>query len=193
MVAKTMALVCGLVTFGAVIAHSAERDGVKLPDTVTVDGRTLQLNCRPVLRKVTKFGIPVKVYVGALYVEKKSTDSEALVKSDELKQFIMHYVRSVDKDPILEGFLDAYDQTCVVNCDKKKEQLREFRDALTDIRQGHEILLTFRKDSLEVETTGPKAKKTLIQNADLSRNMMAVYVGPKTLAGSEFRKDNLCL
>ena len=66
--------------------------GVKLADTVTVDGKPLQLNGAGMRKKLF-----IKVYVGALYLPARSSDAAAIVAADEPKYVRMVFVRDVDE------------------------------------------------------------------------------------------------
>ena len=55
------------------VARAAELDGVQLPDTLQVDGKTLHLNGFG-LRTYSLLGI--HIYIASLYLEHLSTDPE---------------------------------------------------------------------------------------------------------------------
>ena len=77
-----------IVTLLSSFAFAGTFYDVTLPDEVTIDGKKKVLNGMA-LRKVRKFGIPVKVYVGGLYLDEKSQDSEAIL--NELNGNKRHY------------------------------------------------------------------------------------------------------
>lgn len=180
------------VTFFLVVLQAAELQGVKLPDSATVDGKTLSLNGMG-LREVHKFGFPVKVYVAGLYLEKKNSDSEALIKNDETKKLIMQFLRAVDREALNDAFRKGYEDNCVMACDKKKEQFKLFAQNVVSVRKDNQIALTFYKDKIEIDTNGPNAKKETIKNADLARNMLAVFINKKAPPTEELRKGLLGL
>ena len=63
----------------ALPASALEISGVKVPDSIQVDGKPLVLNGAG-LR--TRSFLKVKVYVGALYLTQRSTDAAAIVALD---------------------------------------------------------------------------------------------------------------
>ena len=75
---KRVALALGVLVLAvaAATAFAADVAGVKLPDTVEVDGKTLKLNGAGVRKKFV-----AKVYVAALYVETPSKDASTTVYS----------------------------------------------------------------------------------------------------------------
>lgn len=160
------------------VAFSQERElkGVKMPEEINVGAEKLVLNGMG-LREVTRFGFRIKVYVGGLYLKTKETSAESILNSDETKQLVMEYVRSVDRKDILEAFRNAYYTNCIEKCDTKADQFKPFGVATTSVRDRNKMILTFYKDKLDFEVTGPYAKKMTFQDPALSKNMLAVYLG----------------
>src|SRR5512142_2866088 len=84
--------------FCAAIALAGEAAGVKMPDTITVEGKTLKLNGIG-LRKKLMF----KVYVAGLYVETPTNAPEAIISSDQVKQVRLHVLRSLKASQVTEA------------------------------------------------------------------------------------------
>ncbi len=85
-----MARIIGLIVALLALAPAAsaeEVEGVELPDTLTVNGHDLVLNGSGVR---TRFRIPI--YVGGLYLTKKSSDPEAICEGDQPMAIRMHMV-----------------------------------------------------------------------------------------------------
>ena len=78
--------------------QAATLAGVTLPDSVQVGGKTLVLNG---LGLRTKF--VVKVYVAGLYLEQKSSDANAIVKTDAPKRLVMQFMRDLSKKQLADG------------------------------------------------------------------------------------------
>lgn len=172
--------------------HAAELNGVKMSDDLSVESKKLVLNGMG-LRKVTKFGIPVKVYVAGLYLEKKNNDSDAIIKNDEVKKLILHFVRQVDRDALIDAFRASYEDGCTFECDKKSEQFSKIKENIVSVRQDNEIAFTFAKDKIEIDTNGPNAKKATVEDANLSRNMLSLFINKKKPPTEELRKGLLGL
>lgn len=68
-------------------AGAEEVAGVELPESLTFDGQTLVLNGTGVR---TKFRVPI--YVGGLYLTKKSSDPEAVCLAQQATAIRMHMV-----------------------------------------------------------------------------------------------------
>lgn len=86
---------CALITFISLssfwfAARPAELDGVQLPDTLQVDGRTLHLNGYG-LRTYSILGI--HIYIASLYLEHLSTNPEEIIRSPETKLLLVRFER----------------------------------------------------------------------------------------------------
>ena len=78
--------------------------GVTFPGEKVVAGKTLKLN-GVALKK--KFGF-VKVYAGGFYMENPSSNPDTMINSEQVKQFVLHYLTSkATKEKLQDGFIDA--------------------------------------------------------------------------------------
>ena len=102
---------------------AAELKGKKFEDSVTIDNKKLVLNDLGI-RRVTKFGLPIKVYVGGFYVSKKTTDLKEMLKMERPIFFRQVYLLSVDRDPVVEGWEKAFKENCEIDCDKQRPDLK---------------------------------------------------------------------
>ncbi len=129
--------------------YCATRDGVTLPDSININGEKLLLNGLGT-RKATWF--KVKVYVGGLYLKKKSTNAKIVMQQPFPKFINMHFVRDVDKDKLVGGWNDAYEAALNKEQLKKlKPLLEKFNATMHDIKEGEEIHLTFLNDGIKVK------------------------------------------
>jgi hypothetical protein len=83
--------------------YAASLAGVTLPDTVNAGNTTLMLNG---LGLRTKY--MVKVYIAGLYLVKKSSDADAILKAEEPKRIVMHFVHNVSKNQITDAFAESF-------------------------------------------------------------------------------------
>ena len=90
-----MRILAAALLLAALPASALEVAGVKVAESLPVDGKTLVLNGAGVR---TKTIFAVKVYVGALYVTQRSTDAAAIVALDAPKVLRLTLLRDVDKD-----------------------------------------------------------------------------------------------
>nr|WP_294502830.1 chalcone isomerase family protein [uncultured Rhodopila sp.] len=90
-------------------ARSAMLAGVNVPDTQRIDGRTLVLNGLGV-RTLTF--LKVRIYVGALYLPRKTSDAQAILASPGPKMIALHHIHSGSKSQVQ----DRYREGEKVNC-----------------------------------------------------------------------------
>ncbi|HET7774435.1 MAG TPA: chalcone isomerase family protein [Burkholderiaceae bacterium] len=92
------ALLSLTATFNA--AHAAEVEGVKIPDQVSVAGQSLVLNGAGMR---SRFGF--KVYVGALYLPRKTGNPGDIYASKGAKRVQLSIVRDLSAKDLGEAFL----------------------------------------------------------------------------------------
>jgi Chalcone isomerase-like len=171
-VMKRKAVAAMLVGFAvAAVSLAGEAAGVKLPDTVTIEGKTLKLNGIG-LRKKMLF----KVYVAALYVENTSADAGTVIRSDQVKSITLHILRSLDGAQIGEAISDGF-------WHNSKEQMSELNDRLQKligmfpaVTTGDQIVLTYVPGKGLSVTAKGKVMGT-IEGKDFADALFGVWLG----------------
>jgi len=84
-------LVIGLFVlfFSSTLSYAVEVGGVEIPETQVTEAGDLILNGTGIRKK---FGF--KVYIGALYLKEKSSDSQKIIDADEPMSIVMTWKRS---------------------------------------------------------------------------------------------------
>ena len=157
----------GLQLFGGSLA------GVTLPDTVQAGGRTLVLNGLGLRKKYM-----VKVYVAGLYLEQKSSDPGAILKADAPKRVVMHFVRGVTKNQIVDGFNESFENNTPDAKQTMKADIDQFFGALDSVKDGDEIFLTYLPGTGTTVAINGKEKLT-IAAPTFAPVLFSVWLGPK--------------
>src|ERR1041384_5999123 len=89
------------LAFNGPQAGAAVINGVKLPDQVTLQGKTLKLNGTG-LRQATI--LKINAYAAGLYLENGMHDGEAIANSDQLKSIEMVFMRDVSAKQMSDAF-----------------------------------------------------------------------------------------
>src|SRR4051812_118608 len=152
-----------LVLLFATPVFGAELKGMTFDDTITVDGKKLVLNALG-SRRVSQFGLPIKVYVGGFYVPKKITSREEMLKVERPVFFRMAYLVSADQTKITDGWKAAFDANCEIDCEKAKPGLAEFNKLVTESHKGSVMTVKITKEGVEIENPGKPDKKGVIKN-----------------------------
>ena len=170
------ALCSGLLIFvlGTVLPiHAGSVAGVALPETVQVSGSTLLLNGMGVRSKYM-----VKVYVAGLYVKQKSSDPNAILKTDVPKRIVMHFVRDVSKDQLTDGFGESFHNNTPEAEKTLKPDIDRFFGALEPVKDGQEITLTYLPEKGTSLVIGDNEKLTISGSA-FAETLFSVWLGPK--------------
>jgi hypothetical protein len=131
-----------LLLFGALCAalptRALEVAGVAVPATLQVGGRTLQLNGAGLRSKLF-----VQVYVGALYLERRSGDAAAILAAEAPWAVTLVFRRDVGHEKILEAFVAAFEQNSPGQLEALKPQLEVFHGVLRDLKEGEALTLHY--------------------------------------------------
>src|SRR5206468_927651 len=121
-------MVAGVLAAGPVAA--GERAGVSLPDRITVETKTLTLNGMG-LREAT--WLKVDVYVAGLYLETRSSDPEAIIASEQTKRLVMRFVRAVDRDALLKGWNEGFENSAGPSAAVLRDRIATFESWVSDM------------------------------------------------------------
>jgi hypothetical protein len=177
------------VLLAALPAAAVEVAGVKVPDSVQVDGKTLLLNGAG-LR--TKSMFKVKVYVGALYVTQRSTDAAAVVALDAPKVIRLTLLRNVDKSSMLGALKDGIEANSPGQAASLAPRMKIVEEAFpSEFKEGQVMAVTYvpgQGTTLGVEGT----KGVTVEGKDFADALFRVWLGPKpTDGGLEDLKEAL--
>src|SRR5947207_3438648 len=133
---------------------AAEISGVKLPDQVTLEGKTLKLNGTG-LRQATI--LKVNVYAAGLYLQSPSGDGETIANADQPKSIEMVFMREVSAKQMADAFQEGFEKNCVADCAKLKPDLIKLQGLMKDMKKGDTMAYHFLSDGVEVMIRGQKA------------------------------------
>jgi Chalcone isomerase-like len=134
-------------------ASAAEISGVKLPDQVTVAGKSLKLNGAG-LRQATF--LKVNVYAAGLYLENSSGDGDAIANSDQSKSIEMVFMRDVSAKQMADAFQEGFDKNCVAGCTELKPHISKLQGLMKDMKKGDSMAFHFTSSGVEVMIRGQK-------------------------------------
>lgn len=173
---------------------AAEFEGVKLPDNVRISegGTELLLNGAG-LRKRLLF----RVYVGALYLQKKTGAANAAVNDAGAKRVMMHMLRDVPADQFADALEDGLKNNNpaedLVKLEAQVKQLRAVFDAVKVAKSGDVILIDYLPGSVSgggTRVTINGTVKSTIAGEGFNRALLRVWLGDKP-ADSDLKKGLL--
>ncbi|MDJ0849662.1 MAG: chalcone isomerase family protein [Myxococcota bacterium] len=170
--ATTTSLVVLLLT---VPARAGELGGVRLEDSLSLDGKQLLLNGLS-LRTATV--LKVHVYVIGLYLEERSQDDEQIIESTERKRVVMYFVHDVGAKDLRKGWEDGFRKN-TRDREAIRAQFDAFQAAMRDVSEGERLVLDFVDEKVQVRY-GDQLAAT-IEGRDFQKGLMACWMGPKPL------------
>jgi hypothetical protein len=153
---------------------AAEIAGVNFSDSLKLANKDLILNGVG-LRQATIFKI--KAYAGALYLEKKNNDGEAISKSPEDKVVMMHFLRDVDQKKIKETYNESFDNNCENNCAQLKPILEQMTSQFSDMKKGD--VLKFELSGKKLTALQNGVQKFQYESPSFQEAILKLYLGKK--------------
>jgi hypothetical protein len=172
------------LALGAAQATAAEISGVKLPDQVTVQGKTLKLNGLG-LRQATF--LKFNAYAAGLYLENTMHDADAIANSDQAKSIEIVFMRDVSTKQMADAFQEGFDKNCVAGCAELKSNIPRLQGLLKDMKKGETMAYHFLADGVDVMIRGQKVGR--VGDKAFSHQLIRVWIG-KNPPNSEL-KDGL--
>jgi hypothetical protein len=155
-------------------ALAREKDGVTMPDSITVSGKALVLNGMGT-REATV--LKIDVYVGGLYVEAKSQDGGAIAASPGAKRLVLKFVRDVDRDKITSAWREGFEKNAPGGTAALTDRINRLNGWMTNVSKGQHLTFTYAKDKgVEVNVNG--AVKGIIEGDDFARAFFLIWLGP---------------
>ena len=157
-------------------AWARELAGVTLPERTTVEESTLVLNGMG-LREVT--WLKIKVYAAGLYLEMKSSDSEAILSDELPKRMIFVFVRPVGRKSMIKEWDESLKANAGCNSPALEDRIATLLAWMPDaVGKGDEMTLTYLPgNGVVVEING--ARRGTIPGADFARALFAIWLGAR--------------
>ncbi len=153
--------------------NAASLAGVTLPDTQNVGGKTLVLNGLGIRTKMM-----VKVYVAGLYLEQKTSDANAIIKSDAPKQIVMKFLHGASKSQMSDAFDESFSDNSPEAKKTMKAQIDQLLGALEPIKSGDEMVFTYVPGTGSSMAINGQNKVTIADPA-FGPVLFSVWFGPK--------------
>lgn len=153
-------------------APAAELAGVKLPDSIEVDGQPLPLNGIALGKKFI-----FKVYVVALYLPAPTKTDAAVVDPDLRKGFVMEFLRSVKKEKLIEAFKNGFEKNAGQRGEKAQVQIEKFLTIVKDVKKGDRVTFTYEPGKGSTITLADETQS--FEGKDFADAFLLLYVGPK--------------
>ncbi|MDQ6996423.1 MAG: chalcone isomerase family protein [Mariprofundus sp.] len=168
------------------LSQALEIEGVTLPDTIQLQGKTLQLNGAGIR---TKFFFDI--YVGGLYLEQHASQAKTILADTGNKRITMNFLYGeVDKEKLTDGWEEGFEKNqSPKHLQNLKDRLNRFNQMFTSARRGDSVVFDFFSDgSTHVSFNG--SEKGSIEGLDFQQALLAVWLGKKP-ADNDLKKAML--
>lgn len=156
-------------------AFAAEVEGVTLADKVQLGGSELTLNGAGVRTRVF-----FKVYVGALYLQKKTGGTDAVLGDAGAKRIAMHMLRDLDAEQLFSALNDGLKKNHspgeLARLEPQVKQLEGIFNAVKAAKKGDVILLDYLPGAGTRVTVRGDDKGT-IAGEDFNRALLRIWLG----------------
>ncbi len=175
------------LVFISSLAYAGTFYHVDLPDAESAQGKKLVLNGMG-LREVTILGLDVDVYVGGLYLEKKSTDAKEIINSTDLKIIKMKFLRDVSGGKSKNAWQETFNDVCkkpkdnqklVDACTSLKPEFDKFKNLMVDIKNDETVSYVVSPKGVVIDVDGRPLGK--FDSVNASRFFMEAYIGQKPI------------
>lgn len=165
---RALSLFVALLALGA---SAGELSGVKVPDTVQVDGKELKLNGMGLRQKFV-----FKVYVTSLYLEHPSKDAAAVLASDEVRKIELKMLRDLDRKTIVEAFNVNFEDNAGAKFPALKERLEKFTAVIPDVKEGQNLNIIYVPGK-GTRVDGAGAASYTAEGKDFADALFSVWLG----------------
>jgi hypothetical protein len=167
-------LLPSLFLFGAhTTAAAGQCAGVKMQDSVTLDGQTLVLNGLG-LRLATF--VKVKVYVAGLYVPKQSDQAQLLLSTDQPWQLVLSFMRSVDSGDMVKAWNEGFADNAKAQLPVLKDRIDTLNGVMKDLKEKDTLIFSYvpgKGTSIEVKGHN----EATIEGHDFASALLSIWLG----------------
>ena len=155
----------------AIPAFAKEVAGVNVPESTTVEGKTLKLNGAGLRKKMV-----FKVYVAGLYLEAPSKDATAIISSDQTRRMHLSVLRSLSSHQVNEAIEEGFEKNSKSKMGALKARLDKLAAMIPNVEKGDEIVLTYVPGKGTV-VSAKNAEKGVIEGKDFADALFSVWLG----------------
>ncbi|MFY2562567.1 chalcone isomerase family protein [Corallococcus terminator] len=132
-------LVLGLVLVaGSARAGQKQVGGVHMPDSMTLQGRTVEL-AHMELHKRFLF----KVYVWSLYLEDRPRSASEAIASNSVKRLHFRFLRDITRSQLVDSLRHGLLRSAQLREGPLSQQLGVMLDSMRDVEKGGDLIITY--------------------------------------------------
>jgi hypothetical protein len=148
-------------------------NGVTMPDAVQARGTPLVLNGMGLRTRIGS-----KIYVAGLYLPQKSSDADAIVKSDTAKRIVLQFLHDVSKSQMTEAFDGAFNDNAPDARNALKAEVDRFLAQLDTVHHGDQMMFTYLPGTGTIFLMNGGEKLT-VPGLPFAQLLFSMWLGPK--------------
>jgi hypothetical protein len=175
-VSSTLSLILTLPAFmlsaslSSGVAHAA--NAPKMPPTVDVLGKTLQLNGAG-LRTATVFRF--KVYEAGLYLQRRSSNAQQILNSQDPKAIRLTFLRDVSSNQVHDAWKEDFKKNCETNCAALQPLFDQLVSKMPEAKNGDIFAYIFTNKGIHIIRNGKEVDHA--DNPQLAKEILSFWLG----------------
>jgi long-chain acyl-CoA synthetase len=170
-------VIAALVLSLSSTALAREVAGVAVPETAALGPLTLKLNGAGLRSKMF-----VKVYVGALYLDKKAGDVDAILKADAPWLVTMTFKREVSKEKIVGAFKEGFENNSAKDLGALLPSLQVVAAGLSDFKEGDVFTISYAP-GVGATLTPPRGAPVAVPGKTFGDALLRNWLGARPADG----------
>ncbi len=162
-----------LVLVVALVAGTAEARvmaGVRLPDSISLEGKELALNHVDLKKKLF-----FEIYVWGLYLENKPGSMQEAISAQGPKQLQLHFRRSIKREQLADAFRNFLGQSSALRSPEMRRHSEMLVQSLRAVRKGDSLLITYLPDK-GLMVSGEGSRGALIPGKEFADALFAAWL-----------------
>src|SRR4051794_23878904 len=181
-------MLAALLVISAASASAATLEGVTMPDARMVGGTQLVLNG---IGLRTYSFLKIRIYVAGLYLQQRSENAEAILRSQEKKLLEIRFLRDVDAEDARKSWRNGFANNCQPpECTVDQADVERFIAQVPSVHRGDQSSMLFTSKGAVVTFNGRPMGD--ITDARFARTLLRTFLGPAP-PSPQFKRELLGL
>ena len=178
-------VIAAMLVLPASSLNAGELKGVKMPDSIEIEGQKLVLNGMALRKKII-----FKVYVAGFYLPEKEKDAKKILAGDTMRRMVMQFMRTVKKGQLNDAWMEGLEDNVPDASADVKKKFDVLCDYMDIVKETDQIVFTYIPGKgTEVKVKG--TVKGTIEGKPFADALFASWIGPDPGPGQGFKEDIL--
>jgi hypothetical protein len=162
--------------FAVQSAHARQIEGVEIPESVKVEGKTLHLNGAG-MRTISPLGVPVNLYVASFYTPEPIRNEKAALAAEAPLQFNFTFLQGVNKTLISQAWRAQFSHSVTETYPGYEHDKDTFLQLLGNLDKNGRDTVEFVGDETRVLDSG--RLMGVVHGRNFQKAYLSLLFGPK--------------